>query len=230
VPKPKGNSRSKRPRGAQRVIAYIDGFNLYFGLRECGWRRYYWLDLRALANSLLKPFQRLVFTKYFTARISGALKDDPPALAQDLDAKRRRQNTFLEALSILTDFEIFEGHYLGKTIQCYRCGATWRSHEEKMTDVNIATEMLTDAFCDNYDTALLISGDSDLVPPVLAIREFFPQKRIVVAFPPRRTSIQLERMANVSFVIGEAKLRHSQFPNEVAKPDGFVLRRPSEWH
>ena len=32
----------------ERVNAYIDGFNLYFGLKSKGWRRYYWLDLRAL--------------------------------------------------------------------------------------------------------------------------------------------------------------------------------------
>ncbi len=30
----------------QRVIAYIDGFNFYFGLRsEPRWKRYYWLDV-----------------------------------------------------------------------------------------------------------------------------------------------------------------------------------------
>jgi len=32
-----------------RVIAYVDGFNLYFGLKSKGWRRYYWLNPRALA-------------------------------------------------------------------------------------------------------------------------------------------------------------------------------------
>ena len=28
----------------ERVISYIDGFNLYFGLRSKGWRRFYWLS------------------------------------------------------------------------------------------------------------------------------------------------------------------------------------------
>ncbi len=27
-----------------RVIVYIDGFNLYFGLKSKGWRRYFWLN------------------------------------------------------------------------------------------------------------------------------------------------------------------------------------------
>lgn len=37
-----------------RVITCIDGFNLYFGLRRKGWRKYYWLDLVTLSRDLLK--------------------------------------------------------------------------------------------------------------------------------------------------------------------------------
>jgi hypothetical protein len=43
----------------ERVAAYIDGFNLYFGIREKG-RRHLWLDLERLVHSLLKPHQQLV--------------------------------------------------------------------------------------------------------------------------------------------------------------------------
>lgn len=213
----------------QRVIAYIDGFNLYFGLRDSGLRRYYWLNVKALAASLLKPYQQLVQTKYFTARVSGGRKGDPPHVAAKLDAKARRQSLFLEALGTLADFRLFEGHYLGKTVTCYRCHGAWRTHEEKMTDVCIATEMLTDAFTDGYDAALVVSGDSDLVPPIMAIRRLFPGKRIVVALPPARHSAQLKRAAHASFVIGKAKLRASQFPEDVRKADGFILRRPPKW-
>lgn len=78
-----------------RVTAYIDGFNLYFGLRAKGWRQYYWLNVQLLALNLLKPDQRLLFTKYFTSRIK-----DPPD-------KQRRQSTFIEALETLNDFRIF---------------------------------------------------------------------------------------------------------------------------
>jgi len=56
---------------AQRVITYVDGFNLYFGLRDSGFKRFYWLNVKLLAQNLMKPYQKLVYTKYFTARISG---------------------------------------------------------------------------------------------------------------------------------------------------------------
>ena len=53
-----------------RVIVYVDGFNLYYGLKDSGLRRYYWLDIQKLAENLLKPNQRLVTVRYFTTRIS----------------------------------------------------------------------------------------------------------------------------------------------------------------
>jgi uncharacterized LabA/DUF88 family protein len=203
-----------------RVIAYIDGFNLFFGMRSKGWRRYYWLDPRALASNLLKPGQELVATKCFTARISPS--------PHDAD-KHKRQSTYLEAIETLTDTGIVYGHYLPKRQQCFRCRATWTSHEEKMTDVNIAVEMLQDAFTDAFDTALVLSADSDLTAPVEAVRKGLPDKRIVLACPPNRQSKRLEAAAHAAFRIGRKKLKDSQFPDEVAKPDGFVLRRPASW-
>jgi uncharacterized LabA/DUF88 family protein len=213
----------------QRVFAYIDGFNLHFGLRDAGFHRYYWLNLQALAAGLLKPGQRLVCTKYFTARVSGGRRGDPQALAKAWEEKRKRQSLFLEAVATLPDLQTFEGHFLSKTVECRNCGGGWRTHEEKMTDVRIATEMLTDAFADSFDVALLISADSDLVPPVSAIRSLFPRKRIIAAFPPKRSSEQLKKAVNGWLAIGEDKLRQSLFPDRIRKPDGFLLERPAKW-
>ncbi len=215
--------------GKRRVIAYIDGFNLYFGLRESGLRRCYWLNIQALAESLLRPDQQLVVTKYFTARIAGGRAGDARDRRRSLDQKRKRQSDFLEALNTLSDFDIFEGHFLGKDVRCRSCQASWRTHEEKMTDVQIATEMLDDAFDDRFDVALILSADSDLVPPMNSIRRRFPRKRLVVCFPPGRGSVQLKRAAHSSLTVSAEKLEAARFPDEVAKPDGYVLRRPAQW-
>lgn len=67
----------------QRVIAYIDGFNLYYGLRAAGWRRYYWLDLRRLAENLLRHGQTLAAVRYFSARVQQEPADsDKPSRQQ----------------------------------------------------------------------------------------------------------------------------------------------------
>lgn len=203
-----------------RVIAYVDGFNLYFGLRQNGWRKYYWLDVVALARSLLKPSQALEAVHYFTARI----RTDGQT-GQDA----QRQTLYLEALATLPGLTIHEGHYLAKDSVCRKCGAKWKTFEEKMTDVNIATAMLMDAFDDRFDTALIVSGDSDLTTPLQRVRDRFHGKRLVVAFPPARNSDQLRRTAHATFTIGEVKFRQSQLPPTVRRGDGFLLRRPSRW-
>ena len=204
----------------QRVAFYIDGFNLYYGLRSKGWRRYFWLDLRLLAQNLLRPNQQLAFVRYFTSRVSPE-PNDP--------GKPVRQNAYLEALATLPDFHIHEGHFLTKMGRCSRCGATWQTHEEKMTDVNLAVEILGDAQDNAFDRAIIVSGDSDLTGPIRALRQRYPSKRIIVAFPPNRNSVDLRNMAAASFTIGRKKLQDSQLPDRVTKSDGFVLTKPTQW-
>jgi len=43
----------------ERVFAYVDGFNLYFGHARPRWRHYLWLNVHQLANNLLRPGQVL---------------------------------------------------------------------------------------------------------------------------------------------------------------------------
>ena len=203
-----------------RVAIYIDGFNLYYGMRSKGWRRYYWLDLNRLAERLLRPGQTLAGVKYFTARVI------PDADSAD---KARRQNTYLEALETLPNLAVHYGYYLPKTQHCPNCGATWQTYEEKMTDVNIAVELLSDAYEDAFDTAIVISADSDLVRPITMVRERFPRKRVVVAFPPNRVSKRLRSVATNSFYINRVVLRNSQLPERIIGHDGQVLIHPQEW-
>lgn len=205
---------------ANRVVMYIDGFNLYYGMRSKGWRRYYWLNLHSLAERLLRPGQTLAGIKYFTARVI------PNAGSED---KARRQNVYLEALATLPDVDINYGYYLPKTQRCSDCGATWQSYEEKMTDVNIAVELLSDAYDDKFDTAIVVSADSDLARPITIIRERFPGKRVVVAFPPNRFSFHLRNIATASFTIGRDALRDSQLPEQVISRDRDVFPRPPKW-
>ena len=70
----------------ERVIAYIDGFNLYFGIKQNNWDSLLWLNVNDLANRLLKPNQQLIETKYFTSRV----RNNPN--------KEKRQITYLEGL------------------------------------------------------------------------------------------------------------------------------------
>ncbi len=202
-----------------RVVAYIDGFNLYFGLKQARLKRYYWLDVAALVRNLLIQNQQLVTTHYFTARIRDNGRNA---------ADRKRQNDYLEALAV-QGVRCQFGHYLEKQRKCRACHTIWPDYEEKMTDVNIAIQLMTDAFDDAFDVALIISGDSDLTTPIRRVRQRFPSKRVIVAFPPERHSKELKRHADGHLAISENRLRASQLPETLSKPDGYALRRPDTW-
>ena len=149
----------------ERVVAYVDGYNLYFGLREKRWKQFYWLNIQAMAAHLLKPGQTLVATHYLTT------------VVQHPEAKRRRQATYLEALQTLAGFEIHYGQFLSETVVCRACGASYVTYHEKMTDVNIAVALMSDVHQDRFDLALLVSADSDLVGPVRAVRSLAASAR-----------------------------------------------------
>jgi hypothetical protein len=107
----------------EKVAAYIDGFNLYYGIREDG-RRHLWLDVEGLVRSLLKPEQQLVAVRYFTAPV----RDDPAALS--------RQQLYWNALGAYSSLlEIRVGRFQRKSKRCFSCGSSWFEYEEKESDV-----------------------------------------------------------------------------------------------
>jgi len=200
-----------------RVVTYIDGYNLYHGLLDAKLRSSRWLDLSQLGKSLLKPDQDLILTRYFTTRVKGRPE------------KAKRQSAFIDALHARGSIEIDFGHFLSKTVKCRKCGSTWQKNEEKKTDVNIAVRLLDDAYDNCFDVAVVISGDSDLVPPIEAVRARFPEKRLLVAFPPKRHSSELRRIADAAFTISDRNIRANRLPRTVTTPGGVSLTAPPGW-
>ena len=202
---------------ASRVIAYIDGFNLYHGLRDAGLKDSRWLDLHGMCMSLLQPDEQLELVRYFTSWV----KDNP--------VKSARQAVYVDALRERGGIEIDFGHFLSNTAQCFRCGNVWKKNEEKKTDVNIAVRLLEDVSDNRFDTAIVVSGDSDLVPPVESVLRRFPHKRVVVAFPPRRRSSQLAQAASAADSIYPQTIRANHLPDPVHTVGGVDLHAPGGW-
>lgn len=201
-----------------RVAVYVDGFNLYFGLRAKYDRKYLWLDLHTLATGLLRRDQTLEQVTYFTARV----RNDPQG--------EQRQSDYLDALRERSPLiKIKDGRFQEKSRRCRRCGSAWTVFEEKETDVNIAVALLADAVRDRFDTALVVSADSDLCPAVRETKSLFPMKRIIAAFPPSRHSAELKRVVDGFMFIGDDKIRQAQLPDEVVTKAGIILRRPKHW-
>ena len=203
----------------QRVIVYVDGFNFYYGLKSSArWKKYYWLNIVKLFESFMRPNQELVAVKYFSARTN------------DLE-QSRRQNAFFQANQENTKFHLVLGKYLKKSITCFNCGNIIHTHEEKETDVRIATQIVADAYEKNCDVAIVVSADSDMIPAIeIAIQA---RQRVFVYFPPNQYSSNLATMSIVQPIRlerYEKRFRESLFPDTVhlSLPD-FDLCIPQRW-
>ena len=203
--------------GKQKVIVYVDGFNFYYGLKSKGWKKYYWLDMVKFAEKLLRSHQQLVEVCYFSAI---------PASPD----KSKRQDAFFQANRLNPLFTLHLGKYLTKEITCNYCHRVIHSFEEKETDVRIATAMMADSYNRKCDLSVLISADSDLVPPIERIKEMNPAHKVVVCFPPNRSSSNLRKWSNGTKVLSDRNLYEDcLFPENITLPDGFVLQRPAKW-
>lgn len=107
--------------------------------------------------------------------------------------KSSRQSAFLNANSILhpDKFEIVRGKYINKTIMCPHCNLAINRPEEKKTDVNLSVRMMGDCFNDETDIVVLVSADTDLIPPIDFILNHFPDKKVKVYFPPANHSFDI---------------------------------------
>jgi uncharacterized LabA/DUF88 family protein len=201
----------------KRTIAYIDGFNLYFGMREKGWKKYYWLNLWKMCSSLLIHDQILVGVKYFTSRI------------QKPDDKRKRQSAYIKALQLTPRIDVFFGKYETLKIECQQCHFINDYSHEKMSDVQLSTQFLHDAASNKFDVAILVTGDRDIVPAMEMVKSDYLNKRIVVAFPPMRTCDDLRSVTHAYIHIVEKNLKDSLFPLTVQDMVGNSATCPTEW-
>lgn len=202
-----------------RVSVYIDGFNLYHGLKEHSKARAYrWLNLWSLSESLLLPGHQLERVVYFTSL--------PPWNQQ----KIARHQVYMDALRS-TGVMVVEGRFQKDTRKCFAvCQLPFEVYVEKLTDVNIATRMIEDAVLDRTDWIYLVTGDADQAPAIRTLRVLAPGKAVRVIFPPRRHSAELQQVADDHLgPLGHRKLKPHLLPEEITLPSGRTIRKPASW-
>jgi len=99
--------------------------------------------------------------------------------------------------------------------------------KEKGSDVSLATYLLVDGFKKDYQLAVVMSDDSDLVEPIkLTINQLgLP---VGVLHPYRTHSAELSQVAEFYRPIRERVLRASQFP-PVLVDAGGTITKPTTW-
>ena len=211
----------------QRVIAYIDGFNLFYSSLKGTKNK--WLDLVSLCEALVNSNQELIAVKYFSAQI-GSYHTKPE--------KALRQKIYLEALQISPKIEIRLGYFsVHKTkmplaedfdkgilslVEVIRT-------EEKGTDVNLAVQMAVDAVQDKFDYAMLFSNDSDMSYSIqIAVKDCKKKVGLYIA----RDAISYKVLKeNTCYIrrLTQTLLASHQFPDEIKTKTGRVIKKPKDW-
>lgn len=206
-----------------KTFVYVDGFNLFYGSLKG--RPNKWLDLCALFDRVLPEKLSVERVKYFTARVS--------ALPHNQDAPKR-QDIYIRALrSQLGDrIEVIEGHFTMKTTKAPLAADPTQKvkilkTEEKGSDVNLAVELLNDAWLAAYDCAVVVSNDADLASAMRLVK--MQRKKHVVlctpGAPERKPLAVLSKWSHRQIGIHDADVAACQLPN----PTQDGLSKPNDW-
>ncbi len=207
-----------------RTAVYIDGFNLYYWLKPTPYR---WVALKLLAaNALRAPglSHEIVAVKYFTARVSDT-PNDP--------GKANRQDVYLQALqATIPEFWAYFGEFRRKQKSMPRVTPTggngplidvWAT-EEKGSDVNLAVELVNDAWLNLYELAVVISNDSDLVRALSIVKK--RGKRVGVLVRGDARVVSLRKASHFQKTLTVADLRAALLPRDIP---GTSIRIPPTW-
>lgn len=171
---------------SERLMIFIDGSNLYHSLK--GFFNRADIDIGKLCRKLLDK-RRLVRIYYYNAKVG--LKEEPE--------RYRDQQAFFASVNAIPYCEL----RLGRLVY-----HNWPNSPpyEKGVDIQLATDMITHSFKNNYDVAVLVGGDNDFVGALQAVKD--NGKNVEVAlFGKERTSQQLRMVADRVITINSKFLK-----------------------
>ncbi len=206
-----------------RVSAFIDGFNVYHSLVHLDFPPFKWLDYFKLARSFKQKDWIIQRVLYFTS------------YANWNPEKVERHRCYVNVLKD-TGVEVVFGKFKRISRTCHREYAhdlslhlRYFTHEEKRTDVNIGIHLIDGAYRNDFDTALLISGDTDLVPAIELVKSRFPSKQVHVVIPRGRRVMELENVCDAHYKIRTGVLKHCLLPNPYLHSSGMRIACPHDW-
>ena len=160
---------------AERVMIFIDGSNLYHSLKNIFNRTD--LDIGKFCQQLLRR-RKLIRIYYYNARVGK--KEEPE--------RYKHQQAFFAGVNAIPYTEL----RLGRLVY-----NNWPNTPpyEKGTDVQLATDMITHNYKNNYDVAILVAGDNDYVGAIQAVKDNGKHCEVAL-FGKQGTSRQLREVAD----------------------------------
>jgi uncharacterized LabA/DUF88 family protein len=206
------------------VIFLIDGFNLYHSIMDINYHKgihLKWLNIYGLCNSFL----HLIDTRATLAKIyyfsAYAYHVKSPGVI-------KRHKDYIKCLES-TGVEPVLGRFKPKIVTCSVCRHNFIKHEEKETDVAIATKLFQVLYERECETTVLVTGDTDIVPSIKTAKILFPDNDFLFAFPFGRKNNELVTIAPNSFKIGLNSYINHQFPDPFVLSNGDKISKPPSW-
>ena len=218
-----------------RIAIYLDGGNFYhLVIKKLGIEENFF-DFNAFAKTLINGRTESVSCKRF---YKGSIREkEGDSRSKELMSKQTKLFTTLSKENwdiktsklrtrveeLVVDSRVFEYKQLRKigleTIHAERM-------REKGIDVKIAVDMLVGAFDNKYDTAIIVSSDSDLIPIIDWIRKRTKKKIEYIGFSipdpknPKKSTKPLTAMiskTNIQRVFSDIEMRKFIIPEQAIK-------------
>jgi uncharacterized LabA/DUF88 family protein len=163
-------------RNKERILIIIDGNNFYHRLKELNLINLLFFDYEKFAN-FLAVGRSIISKNYYI----GAIREEPNnPKSKQLMINQRKLTGKLQKYGWTIKF----GHML-KT----------DGYHEKGVDVQIAVDILIGAYEDLYDTAILVSSDTDLIPALVKAQQM--KKKIEYIGFSHKPSYALIKNSNI---------------------------------
>jgi len=200
----------------KRINVYIDGFNLYHSTLQHSHPNFRWLNLFELSKRIIShKTEEINAVYYFSALATWRLE------------KAKKHLLYINALRTVGVKDIL-GKFTLRDRKCPLCNNCYQAHEEKKTDINIAITLLADGMKDKFDTALILSGDSDLAPVITKLKMLSPAKKVGIIVPQNQSAMNLKQHADFFKKIQDKDLKKSLLPEQVIY-NGKILTAPAGW-
>lgn len=135
---------------------YIDGSNLYHKLKEIDIKNIIYFQYGNLAGWLAGENRLVIAKRYYVGAVRARERDKKPIKMQE------NQVRLFNHLGSKSEGYSIQRGYLMKNDGVFH---------EKGVDVKIAVDLLVGAYENMYDTAILISSDTDLIPAIQKVRQ-----------------------------------------------------------
>lgn len=202
----------------KRAALYIDGFNLYHSVNDLKESFLKWCNFWRLGEIIIPQKSEILVKAVFCT-----------AYYPHDHGKRIRHERLVKALDIV-GVETILGHFSSEPVSCRDCGHTWDKPTEKASDIHLALTIYEDAANDVFDTAYMVTADTDQAATARFVSTRFPEKRLISVSPPGRTHAQhLLSFTHGKVALSKEHIERALFRGFVTGGGKPAVIRPTEY-